>query len=205
MEKPYKFTHIKLKSLTMYMTYINIQEDVEFRYYDGDSIKTYEVKKGYYNIENMIAMFKKVGCTLVVDKNTGSVKITGAEENNVEIPAAIIHLLGLTRDRTGTKTLQAKQTAESIQPPRLTPLSLHVYLDELDRDCNLYNGNPSNLLCIIPLTNAPKFGDVISIEPKSSFKRLAGYNINRFKFTIKDSAGYEITNLHFNIELELLL
>lgn len=196
------FTHVKLTSLTMYMTYLNIKEDLEIKY---DDDKTYEVKKGYYNIEQFSRIFEKVGCKLEVNKHNGKIKITGTESKNVEIPGQLLYLLGITSEKTETKILPPNESKENLRLPQLSPLSLYVYLDELDREYNLYNGKPSSLLCIIPLHSNPKFGDVVNIEPNSSFKRLAGLSINRFKFTIKDDNGHEITNPNIIIELKCLL
>jgi len=166
------------------MTYLNINKDVSIKYEDT---KTFQIKKGYYNIENLQIIFKKVGCELEFDKKTGYVKITGSDKEDVEVPDEIIYPLGLSDDiKTGSKTLPPKVSIENFILPKLTPLSLYVYLEQLDRDANLLNGDPSNLLCIIPLKSSPRFGDIISIEPASSFEKLAGLNINRFKFSIKD-------------------
>jgi len=170
----------------MYMTYINIKEDLEITY---DNNNKYKVAKGYYSMENFIEIFKKVGCKLEVKKHTGKIKITGAKEKDVVIPNKILYLLGLTSADSDEKlTLSKNVSKENVTLPQLTPLNLYVYLDELDREYNLYNGSPSNLLCVLPLKN-PMFGDIINIEPRSSFKRLTVLDVNRFKITIKDGDG----------------
>lgn len=164
--------------------------------YDGGKALT--VKKGYYNIEHFIDLFEKVGCKLEVNKSNGDVKLLETKGKAVTIPPELLALFGIKRD----SAIPAKSAVTAQHTPHLTPLNLYVYLDELDRDYNLFNGSPSNLLAIIPLKNSPKFGDIVSLEPNSCFKKLAGITINRLKFTIKDAEDKELTTPDVMIELE---
>lgn len=177
------------------MVYKNVKKDMQITYDGG---KTLTVKKGYYNIEHFIDLFEKVGCKLQADKNNRDLKILEMEGKAVTIPPELLALFGIKRD----SAIAGKSAVEADHTPHLTPLSLYVYLDELDRDYNLFNGSPSNLLAIIPLKNSPKFGDIVNLEPNSCFKKLAGTNINRLKFTIKDEEGQEMTIPDVIIELE---
>ena len=177
------------------MVYKNVTKDMQITYDGG---KTLTVKKGYYNIEHFIDLFEKVGCKLEVDKNNGDVKIFETEGKAVTIPPELLALLGIKHD----SAIPAKSAVIAQHTPHLSPLSLYVYLDELDREYNLFNGSPSNLLAIIPLKNSPKFGDIVNIEERSCFKKLAGTNINRLKFTMKDAEGQELTIPDVIIELE---
>ena len=163
-----------------------------------DSGKTLTVKKGYYNIEHFIMLFEKVGCKLEVDKSNGDVKITESKGKQVSIPSELLALFGIKHNAA----IAANASVTAQHTPHLTPLNLYVYLDELDRDYNLFNGSPSNLLTIIPLRNSPKFGDIVNLEPNSCFKKLAGTNMNRLSFTIKDADGQELTIPDIIIELE---
>lgn len=196
-DRPYKLEYVKLKSITLYMTYKNVEKDFQISYDGG---KTLQVKKGHYNIEYFINIFDKVGCKLEVNKGNGNIKITETNGKAVNIPAELLELLGIKHKGV----IAANRSVTAKQMPHLTPLSIYVYLDQLDREYNLYNGSPSNLLCIIPLKGSMRFGDIVSLEPRSSFKKLSGITTNRFNFTVKDSDGQDLMLPDVIIELECI-
>lgn len=186
------------------MTYLNITKDLEIKY-GQSSTETLEIKKGYYNIDDFKNIFEKIGCKFVYDGNSGRIKVTGSENYEVAIPEELIYPLGLDNGvKTGSKRLGKNAMITNKVLPKLTPLSLYVYLDELDRDYNLLNGSPSNLLCIVPLKGSLQHGDIISFDLPDNFKKLAGTNINKFNFSIKDHEGNNIES-DVNLELELCL
>jgi hypothetical protein len=84
----------------------------------------------------------------------------------------------------------------------LSPLSLYLHVDGIDASSNLFNGQPSNLLSIIPVGKT-NVGQIFEHQPIKSFKQMHRDKINSINVEILDEWGNKY-NGEFVAELTLV-
>ena len=71
----------------------------------------------------------------------------------------------------------------------LSPKQLFIHCPQINKEGNLHNGKPSDILEVLPMTT-DKFGDMVNrrfLDP--SFKPLAGRVLHKLSLSIKDEEG----------------
>ena len=74
--------------------------------------------------------------------------------------------------------------------PYLTPLCLYMYIEGIDTSRNVFNGQRSELLSIIPIGKA-NVGDLITYKPATNYKKMYKNTYTRLKVHIQDEHGVE--------------
>lgn len=69
----------------------------------------------------------------------------------------------------------------------LDPLTFYLYVDEVDRNYNFFDGRRSTLMCTIPVT-AKEWGEIITFEPRNCVKKTSGVERSMY-VEIRDKHG----------------
>lgn len=123
--------------------------------------QTDRFKAGYFDSDTLK---EKLGDNLEIDEITQKAKL-----NTAKVEGGVVKLL----DKNFLY---------------ITPLVLYVYVDEINSDQNLLNGQRSKLLAMIPVGNKD-FGDIIEYKAKRTKNISTDGKLNSVNFYIKDQNG----------------
>ena len=184
--------HIALKEISYVVGYYNISSKLGnnlAEYSNGTVTKTVKLPDGFYTIDTYFAeihdQMKIKGDNPVYIKLqkwtfNGKIVIRVSEKYTFNITSSNKELLGF--NDTDKITL----AGTSDKPMNFTPFTnLYVHVQEINRTKNYVNGQYSDVIKSLPVTNS-SFGETVSNTTSSLYIPLLNTTINSLHITITD-------------------
>ena len=184
---------ICLKDVSFWIGYYNISKGERIKWRNTTDMNTREtdfvVEPGLYSVDEIK---KKISTPLNwlyigIHKNNGKVEMEIPEGKQLKLSADIADILSLDHGWVGPGSFEAKI---DFQPFK----AIYLHCHQISSTGNFFNGKPTTLLNIIPLTKNC-FGTNTNIQYTAEVKKpLEKTIINSLSFSILDSKGNNINN-----------
>lgn len=148
------------------------------------------VEDGLYNIRTYEKALQDIvgkGLTITPVHHSGRVSVSIAKETSLTSFGSINSTLGIDQ---GIAINQGETVIGTSDVELLNPKQLFIHCPQINKVDNLYNGNPTDLLEVLPVTTA-QYGAMVNhtfIQP--SFKRLSSQH--RLSLEIRGEDGKKI-------------
>lgn len=189
---------IALREVCYVVGYYNISREKgnnTVHYTNAEGRFSSTVPDGLYSLKAYEkALHGIMGKGLIVDslQSSGRVSVGVARGTSLKAFTDIHGILGLT---PGVIVKPGDTVVGEDTVKLLSPKQLFIHCKQVNREANLYNGKPSDILEVSPVT-ATQFGFMVRHRFLSpSFKRLSCGALHKLSLEIKDEMG-DAVNFH---------
>ena len=210
-EKPLErgFEYIRLISCSLYNSWYNLKEKGEIGFVDNSGITTTKIiPPGNYTLSSigkkLQEIFNDEGIEVKFDGASGPIVIENLLNRKIIFDRDLTFLLGLNAGfvKENPRERLKKQTVIN----RLVSFNNYfINCDLMDKDENLFNGNPSTILACFDINE--KSFERVEYSPKQiTMKKItSGKYISSIRITVMDENGETIdfNNLPLRFEMEI--
>jgi hypothetical protein len=161
------------------------------------------VDDGLYNLKTYEKAVQDIvgkGLTITPLSYSGRVSVSVAKATNLKSFQRVNSILGL---EPGVVINQGETVIGESDVGLLKPKQLFIHCPQINKVDNLYNGYPTDLLEVLPVTTA-QYGEMVNHTfPQPSFKRLSSQH--RLSLEIRDEYGEKIDFHNQYIRYTLIL
>ena len=209
-EKPLSrgFDRIRLISCSLYNSWYNLKERGEIGFVDNSITTTKIIPPGNYTLDSigkkMQTLFEREYVTVKFDDAKGSIVLENPYNKKIIFDRDLTFLLGLNGNMKEISRTQLKTQTEITR--LLSFNNYFINCDLLDKDENLFNGNPSMILGCFDIVG--KSFERVEYSPKEiTMKKITtGKFISSMRISVTDENGemIDFNGLPLRFELEIL-
>lgn len=195
---------VSLHSCAFFNTWHSLKNLGCIYYRDGQqTYKDAAISPGHYNIDNIAERLEKAFLKkpLSISTNTPTHALIIEKNKETEgfwVDESLSELLGIS-----PKVVSVKSFITRLN----TPNSYYIHCDLVDKDNNLHNGKPSDVLACIPITGKPQERVSYPQFFQNNSRQAAPLQfVNSVTLTVKDETGNDFdfvgAPLHFELEIK---
>ena len=196
-----KDLRVGLRSITYTVGWYNIGEREYISWRRTSGADRLIVPPGLYNFKQLKELLESLDPieSVIMNKENGLIKISIENEYFVFVSEGLKDILGLNSQRLSG-------VVNGTSPVNFSKKVLYVYLEQINSNDNIVDGESSTLLACIGLDGCHCFGSIHTIRFSSpEYKLLQNGTIHEWKVTIKDEYKNILNNnnLPMYITLEI--
>ena len=208
-EKPLErgFEYIRLISCSLYNSWYNLKKRGEIGFVDNSGITTTKIiPPGNYTLNSIVKKLQEIfadeGVEVKFYDEQDVIVIKNLQNQKITFDRDLTFLFGLNGNEEDSRTRLKTQTVLN----RLVSFNNYfINCDLLDKDENLFNGNPSTILACFDIDG--KSFERVEYSPKQiTMKKItSGKYISSIRNTVMDENGelIDFNNLPLRFEIEI--
>ena len=200
--------HMRLLSCSLYTTWYNLKRPAEIMIFEDDNAKVKTLPARNYSLETLgralEEVFKNEKINFRFDHVEPAIVISNPLQRKIQIDRDLVVSLGLIK--YGIIEKPSKLTVKIIIN-QLTSFNTYlIHCDLIDRDENIFNGDPSSILASFDITGRP-FERVTYSSEGTTMRKMKGLgHITSIRIKVTDENGdlIDFNGLPLKFEIEIV-